>query len=75
MNLLTVLVGVAALLYGAYTFYARQGDPSKVKKLEPMKQQWGKNTGTAVHVIGYSVVPIIFGLVLIFAGFKGVSFF
>jgi hypothetical protein len=30
-----------------------------------MKKQWGERGGTIVHIIGYSVVPIVAGLALI----------
>jgi hypothetical protein len=52
---------MAVLLVGAATATA-------------MKKQWGESAGQAIHVVAYTVVPILFGLVLIVAGMKGVSF-
>jgi len=60
-----LLLGIAAVAYGLYTLYARATSPNKFAKLEAMKKQWGERPGTIVHVIGYSVVPIIAGLALI----------
>ena len=60
-----LLLGVFALGYGLYTLYARATSPNKFGKLDAMKKQWGERTGTIVHVVGYTVIPIIVGLVLI----------
>ena len=75
MNPVTVLIGVAALGFGIYTAYVRATNPAKLGKLEAMKKQWGEGTGKAVHLVAYTVVPIIFGIVMIVAGLRGVSFF
>jgi hypothetical protein len=59
------LVGVAALGYGLYTLYARATRPVNLAKLEAMKAQWGDRNGTIVHVVAYTVAPILVGVVLI----------
>jgi hypothetical protein len=64
MNLNLVL-GAAAILYGVYTAWARVATPDKFAKLAAMRRQWGHRNGTVVHVIGYTVVPILVGLVLV----------
>jgi hypothetical protein len=64
MNL-NLWLGIAAVAYGLYTLYLRSRSPDKFGKLEAMKQQWGDRAGTIAHVIGYTVLPIIFGLGLI----------
>lgn len=38
-----------------------------------MKQQWGEKPGAVIHLIAYTVIPIIMGGVLIVVGFRGVS--
>jgi hypothetical protein len=60
-----VLLGVAALAYGLYTGYARTATPEKFQKLEAMKKQWGESTGNIVHLVAYTVVPVLVGLALI----------
>jgi hypothetical protein len=75
VNPLTVLIGIAAVGFGIYTAYVRATNPAKFGKLAAMKKQWGEGPGNAVHVVAYTVVPIIFGIVMIVAGFRGVSFF
>jgi len=62
---LNLLLGIAALGYGIYTAYVRVTSPEKVGKLAAMKEQWGEGPGMIVHVVAYTVVPLILGLVLI----------
>jgi hypothetical protein len=64
MNL-NLLLGVAAVLYGVYTAWVRARAPEQFAKLDAMKKQWGERVGTAVHVVGYTVVPIVVGVVLV----------
>lgn len=73
MNSLTVFIGLICVVYGLYTFYARTKWPKQLYKLEPMKARWGKKTGTFIHIVAYSVVPIITGINIIRAGFYGLS--
>lgn len=75
MNPITVAIGVVGLLFGIYTLYVRARKPEHFTKLKAMQEKFGDKPGYAVHVIGYSVIPIVFGAVMIFAGLKGVSFF
>ena len=60
-----LLLGVAALGYGLYTLYARATTPEKFAKLEAMKAQWGDRNGTIVHVVAYTVAPMLVGVILI----------
>jgi hypothetical protein len=62
---LNLLLGILAIWYGLYMLYVRATSPGKLLKLEAMKKHWGERTGLIVHVVGYTVVPIIVGLVLI----------
>ena len=75
MNLVTVLIGVASIAYGLYTAWARRAKPNQFKKLEPMKSLWGTKGGQALHVFGYTVMPIVLGIVLVVAGLRGVKLF
>jgi hypothetical protein len=75
MNFTTILVGVACVAYGLYTAWARQKTPEKFRKLEAMKKFWGARIGLVVHVVGYTVVPIILGVGLIVTGVRGGSLF
>lgn len=71
MNPVTILIGVAALGFGIYSAYIRATNPGKFGKLEAMKKQWGESAGKIIHVVAYTIVPIIFGIVMIVNGIGG----
>lgn len=73
MNISTIVIGIAGLLFGIYTAYIRNAKPEKFGKLKAMQERYGAKHGTIVHIVFYSIVPIIFGGILIFAGFMGIS--
>jgi len=73
MDFVTVGIGIAALTYGAYTLYARRSNPGAFGKMEAMKRMWGEKAGLAMHFVAYSILPIVFGIVAIIAGLRGVS--
>ena len=75
MNLMTLAIGVAAILFGVYTLVLRAKDPTKFRKLQPMQKAFGKTAGTLVHTIGYSLVPIGAGAAFVLAGLNGVALF
>ena len=75
MNIPTVVIGIAALLFGIYTMYVRSTNPDKFGKLKAMKAHFGKKGGALLHLVIYSIIPIIFGIIILFTGFMGVSFF
>ena len=75
MDPVTVLIGVAAMAYGLYTAWARRAKPEQFKKLESMKKAWGETGGQMVHIVGYTLAPIIVGVVLVLGGLRGVSLF
>ena len=75
MDPVTVGVGVLAIGFGGYTFFVRTSDPSKLKKLKPMQDKWGEQTGLIVHTVTYSLIPVAFGVAMLFAGLTGVSLF
>ena len=60
-----LVLGIAAIAYAIYTAVMRARKPEAFGKLEAMRQQWGQGMGTTIHVIGYTVVPFIVGVVLI----------
>jgi len=75
MDPITVGVGVAAIAYGVFTLVARARKPQMFKKLQPMKDRWGPRAGLAIHIVGYTVVPIVFGVISVFAGLGGKPLF
>jgi hypothetical protein len=75
MNITTVIIGVAAILFGIYTLYLRIKSPEKLGKLNAMKDKFGNGIGNAIHFIAYSLIPLAAGAIFIFAGLKGASLF
>lgn len=75
MNPVTVLIGILAIGFGAYTAWARAAKPGQFKKLEPMKKFWGEKAGMAIHFVAYTAVPIMFGIVIVITGLNGGSLF
>ena len=75
MNPITILFGLASVAYGLYNAWARRKHPEKFRKLEPMKKLWGERGGPIVHVVGYTIMPIVLGVVLIVAWMRGGSVF
>lgn len=75
MDPVTVGIGVLAVGFGGYAFFLRVSNPSKLKKLKPMQDKWGEQSGLAIHTVAYSIGPLVFGLAMIVAGLKGISLF
>ena len=73
MDLPTIAVGVAAFGYGVFTMYLRKRNPATLGKLEAMKSFWGEKAGQVIHVVGYTVIPMLFGLTAILLGLTGNS--
>ncbi len=75
MNFPTVVIGIIALLFGIYTIYMRSSNPDKFAKLKAMQENYGEKRGALIHLVFYSIIPIIFGIIMVFAGVMGISFF
>ena len=75
MNPATVGIGVAAIGYGLFTLVARAKKPEMFRKLQPMKERWGPRAGLAIHIVGYTVAPIVFGVMSVVSGLAGKSLF
>lgn len=75
MDPVTVGIGGLAIGFGGYTFFLRTSNPSKLKKLQPMQDKWGEQTGLVIHTVAYSLVPVGLGVAMVFAGLSGVSLF
>lgn len=76
MNPLTLALGVLSCCYGGYVLTLRlRGHDEKFRKLGPMREFWGPKLGSGIHYFGYAVMPLIFGLALIWAGYQGIGIF
>ncbi len=75
MNIVTIIIGFAFAAYGIFSGIMRVKNPGYFKKLEPMKRAYGEKAGNIVHFIGYVLIPVLFGLVLILSGITGKKIF
>ena len=73
MDVTSIVIGAAAILYGAYTLYMRSTKPESFGKLEAMKRAMGEDTGEFVHFIAYTILPLILGIASVFLGINGKS--
>ena len=62
------LLGALMMVYGVVTLIIRKVAPDRFLKLEPMKKKWGEKAAVRIHVIGYTVLPLVAGVVLIIRG-------
>lgn len=65
MNYTFLVLGLAAILYGIYTFIIRIKNPEKLRKLGATKKALGEKTGIVIHTIAYSIIPIIVGILFV----------
>ena len=75
MNIFTLVLGIVLFGYGAFSIILRIKSPEKFGKLEAMKKNFGNKGGMAVHIIFYSILPILAGIVFIVSGILGISIF
>ena len=75
MDVLTAVVGVVLVIVGGGFTVARSRTPDRLRKFTNMRKAFGERAGTLIHVISYSIIPVILGLVLIVLAARGYSLF
>jgi hypothetical protein len=65
------IIGVLAIVYGLYSFIQRKIAPEKIEKLQTMIERNGEKMGHSIHLFGYTILPIVAGLLLLYAHFRG----
>ena len=68
---INLILGSATILYGLYTLIARQIAPEKFAKLQTMEEKYGIKMARSIHIIGYTVIPIVAGAPILVAHFRG----
>lgn len=59
----TIILGILALAYGLFTIYLRIFKQSKgLGKLDRMKEVYGEKLGMAIHIVSYTVLPLLIGV-------------
>lgn len=67
---INVIIGIAAIAFGFLTLFLRLKAPEKLGKLKAMQLFWGKRNGNIVHFISYTLVPMVFGAVMLIKYFQ-----
>ena len=73
MNIMAIVLGVLCIIYGIFTAIMREKSPERFGKLEAMKKKFGDKRGKVIHIVSYTFVPILAGIVFVVCGFFGVS--
>ena len=63
-----VVLGGFMVVYGIVTLCIRAFAPNRSWKLEIMKRKWGEQRGQMIHVVSYTVFPLVFGAILLIRG-------
>lgn len=61
--------GFFALGFGLFTLIARHQDPTRFAKLKIMQEKLGDKYGYILHVVAYSVLPILVGVSILLRRF------
>ena len=69
MQNLNLILGVLAIVYGLYSYYQRRTAPERIEKLQEMIERNGEKMAHQIHLFGYTILPIIAGLLLLNAHF------
>jgi hypothetical protein len=71
MNIgMNFILGVLAIAYGLYSFIQRKVAPDDIKKLQTMIERNGEKMAHSIHLFGYTILPIVAGLLLLFSSFR-----
>ena len=65
------ILGVLAIVYGLYCFIQRKTAPEKIEKLQLLIERNGEKMGHSIYMFGYTILPIVAGLLLLFAHYRG----
>ena len=72
MNIpINLILGILAIAYGLYCYFQRKVAPEKIEKLQTMIERNGEKMGNSIHLFGYTILPIVAGLLLLHAHFRG----
>jgi hypothetical protein len=64
------ILGVLAIAYGVYSYVQRKTAPEKIARLQTMIERNGEKMGNSIHLFGYTILPIVSGLMLLHAHYR-----
>ena len=70
MQNLNLILGVLAIIYGLYSYYQRKTAPEDIERLQTMIERNGEKMGHSIHLWGFTIMPIVAGLLLLHAHFR-----
>ena len=74
--MLQLIISILFIVYGLFTIYLRIFKNNKwLGKIDRMKEAYGDKFGTFLHIISYTVLPIVLGVVGIVCHFLGIEIF
>lgn len=68
---INLIIGILAIAYGIYCYVQRKSAPENIDKLQELIERNGEKMGHSIHLFGYTIMPIIAGLLLLYAHFRG----
>ena len=66
----TKKLNIGLIGYGFYYLIMRQFAPEKLTKLQSMIYEFDTKKAVILHIIGYTVMPIVAGIVILAAHFR-----
>ncbi len=70
---LNLVLGVLAIAYGIYSYVQRKTAPENIEKLQTMIERNGEKMAHTIHLVGYTIMPIIAGILLFIGHFRGLA--
>ena len=64
------VIGVLAIAYGIYCYIKRKTAPENIDKLQELIERNGEKMGHSIHLFGYTIMPVVAGLMLLYAHFR-----
>jgi hypothetical protein len=66
----SLVIGIALVIYSIVTLYARIAGKDWFWKDNPMKRTWGPVLGNLIHIMAYTVLPAVVGIVFTWSGLQ-----
>ena len=64
------VIGVLAIVYGLYSYMRIKLAPKDIEKLQELIERNGQKMGHSIYLFGHSILPIVAGLMLLYAYFR-----
>ena len=68
-----LVIGVLAIIYGLYSYSRIKLAPEEIDKLKELIERNGEKMGNAIYLFGHTILPIVAGLMLIYAHYRAAT--